>query len=187
VNKFNFLVAISLLISETLITTLAWSHEPGSCVNIAVGDKPAWAGRPFDLIYDGNWVVEKGSVAKLNRNDELFVVGGNGYKDNNMHGLRFSTGSDWEKFASGAMVKVTIEAKSSTASNILYKVAYVTNEVGFSGWREAVAGKEYSSFSFDYRVGEMKNGLNDFVMVFPNSPSSEEGILIRKAILEVKP
>ena len=146
---------------------------------------PIWYGGKFDLIYDTHWASYPESEAYLTDDDYLFVTGNGPYESDIVYGLRFVGERDWENYASNNLVKVTLVAKSATAEPIRFRIAYVTNDRGFSGWKEFVAGHEFTEFSFEYRVPKLKHGNKDFINVVPDVTAKGQGVFIREAFAEV--
>lgn len=168
-----------LLIS---LSSLANDHK-GLVVDIE--QMPSWYGEKFDLIYDGTWVQFRKSKAYLDDDDLLFVGGDGTNKDDSPCGIRFATGDEWEKLASGRKIRISVTLKSATGSPLKYKIMYATNEAGSSGWKESSAGRDFETYSFDYNVPRLKEGKNDFVVLVPEcSPDKNSGVLIKSAALE---
>lgn len=77
-------------------------------------------------------------------------------------GVSVRMSDDFENRASGNPVLVTVRAYSEQPGAHL-GVAYSTNEVGNSGWREFALTNETADYQFVYDVGPKQAGLGDFL------------------------
>lgn len=177
---------IEVVLSIKEINKLIENDINGNAPVIDLESTPSWYGEEFDLIYDGKWVKIADTVAELNDDDYLIVRCTNGYVKGPLCGIRFVAGDEWERFASGQKIRVSLTLKSANGHAVHYKVMYTTFDVGSSSWKEAIAGKGFTTFSFDYTVPKLKDGNKDFVIVtFEPTPENKKGILIKSATLNV--
>ncbi len=77
-------------------------------------------------------------------------------------GVSVRMSDDFENRASGNQLPVTVRAYSEQPSAHL-GVAYSTNEVGNSGWREFPLTTEAADYEFVYNVAPKQAGLGDFL------------------------
>lgn len=79
-------------------------------------------------------------------------------------GLSFAIDETFETLASGQQVTVEISARLSS-NDMEFVAAYSTNEVGNSGWQRFAANTEFSVYTFEYNVPQMRAGRLDYVGV----------------------
>lgn len=177
---------VEVVFSIKEIDKLIKSDLKGDGPVIDLESTPSWYGEEFDLIYDGKWVKIADTVAELNDDDCLIVRGTGGYVKGPLYGIRFVAGDEWERFASGKKIRVSLTVKSADGHAVRYKVMYTTYDVGSSSWKESIAGKGFTTFSFDYTVPKLKDGKKDFVIVvFESTSENKKGIIIKRATLDV--
>ncbi len=71
---------------------------------------------------------------------------------------------EFEKAASGAIVRVSVEARASSGVRRAgLAVAYSTNDVGNSGWRNFRLRQDFSTFEFTWAVPTMIAGNGDYI------------------------
>ncbi|WP_417486196.1 hypothetical protein [Maricaulis sp.] len=78
-----------------------------------------------------------------------------------------------EQSVSGHPIEVTVIARSA-APGTIYRVAYSTNDVGNSGWRELSAGADWSAETFRFNVRPIEAGGDDFIGVLPPASGAVE-------------
>lgn len=79
-------------------------------------------------------------------------------------GLSFAIDETFEALASGQQVTVEVSARLSS-DDMEFVAAYSTNEVGNSGWQRFTANTEFSVYTFEYNVPQMRAGRLDYVGV----------------------
>ncbi len=72
-----------------------------------------------------------------------------------------------EATLSNSKATFKILARSGNGGTVKARVAYSTNEVGNSKFRDFEVGPEYSVFSFQYTVAPMKEGAGDYIGFLP--------------------
>ena len=143
---------------------------------------PHWYTIPYDLKYDSKWGPLPKSVVKMNPADEIVVRGSGDFSRTNAYGVLFSTTTEWEEFISGHEVKVTVITRSSSREPMRFKIAYQTNDKGFSGWYYGVANKNNTALSFSYRVPPHSKLTKDFFVVIPEDQNTD--LIISEAYLQ---
>jgi hypothetical protein len=85
---------------------------------------------------------------------------------------------DFERAASGKRVRVGVVVESPDGRPVRFRLAYSTNEVGNSGWKDFTVSQSGagSTFQFDYDVPPMKDGLGDFIGILPIDPVKVWGV-----------
>ena len=100
----------------------------------------------------------------------------------NTGGYSVRVPDEFEKLASGRMIKLRLLARSLDAANGRIACAYSTNEVGNSGWRWLSFGPEWEIKSFEFNVPPMKEGRGDFVGLLPPAAGAPETEVLGFAI-----
>jgi len=179
--KKKYIVVIATFTAVTLLVETSHSHVTGS-TSMKDG-APHWHTIPYDLRYDAKWVNLSNSSVELNSKDELIVSGQGDFSSNKAYGIQFSTSEEWEEFISGHKVKVTVTTRSSSKTAMRYKIAYMTNSDGFSGWHQGIANLADTTFSFEYRVPEATVLKRDFVVLVPELQNTD--LIVVDAVLEL--
>jgi len=179
--KLKLFLILGILGLSGLSAEVANSHVVGS-TKLKDG-APHWHTMPYDLKYDSKWIHFPGSKAEMNPADDVVVSGEGDFSSSKPYGMRFATTNEWEEFISGHRVRVTITTRSSTKDLMQYKIAYLTNSDGFSGWYHSFAHPEGSTFSFEYDVPEVSELKKDFIIVVPEDQNTD--LIISSAQLEL--
>lgn len=82
------------------------------------------------------------------------------------------------------LLEVTVTASSATDANAPFTVAYSTNLIGNSGWREFEATGEAQEFSFVYKIADRRDTNEDYIGISVPEGSSIRVDEIKLAVAE---
>jgi len=179
--KHKLLKTLGLFGLSVVGAQVAYSHVIGS-TDLKDG-APHWYTQPYDLKYDAKWVHFPDSKAAMNPADEVVISGEGDFEAAKPYGVRFATSNEWEEFISGHTVRVTLNTRSSSKKPMRFKVAYLTNSDGFSGWYQGFANVKTSTLTFEYDVPEVSVLKKDFIIVVPEDQNTD--FIISSAYLEL--
>ena len=83
-------------------------------------------------------------------------------------------------------VVVTILARSADGSEQRYKGAYSTYFSGDSGWRDLVAGAEFTEASFEFEAPDIYNDGGEYIGIIPDADNDAVGIIVQRISVRLK-
>lgn len=132
----------------------------------------------------GDPVIPRGFTVER-RDDALRLSGStdNIYSAGRTGGIAFRLPDAVEEEASGRTIRVHILAAPVEGTSADIEVAYSTNEVGNSGWREMTIGDGPGMLR--YAVSEIVEGKGDFVGIMPDPSSTGQAIDLFALSIEI--
>ena len=78
-------------------------------------------------------------------------------------GVNIEISEELERAFSGSSITIRVVARASGIASGKLRMAYSTNDVGNSGWKDFELGSDYKLCEFEYQVAPMAQGRGDFL------------------------